>query len=348
METTIDELVDNLIKEKHLDGKESDEITETLELASKHIEPTRVSEFVKSIREKIDAPTSEIFTQNGLNLNELKNAAEVIANIVIEEQEKDAEKNKKNYESEYTQNDADNSNIDNEKTAEEQLKEKIEAYKSDLDDFYRDILGIDPENIPEEEKEEEAKETAEIEIYADLVDKYCRLGYSIEEAKAMACKELDYSQTESDDNKRDIALSRLASIKAQKRVEESNGEVSLEEALKEEILNSPAKASAYSKEEREQIERGEGNPGFIKKHFSKLYERSIELIQEEIARHDEFINNNGKSAYENYSLYHHKLDKENKIRELRNTIKKKDRQDGTFEKKAKFKKSKIWRNFQKR
>ncbi len=340
MEATIDELVDNLIKEKHLDGKEADEITEALELASKYIETSRLSGFVKSVREKIDAPASEIFTQNGLNINELKNAAEVIANVVIKEQVKDSEKNQNNNVSEYTQDAVDNTNKDDKNLVVE-FEDKVKEYKSDLDDFYKGFLGMNPEDIPEDEKEEEAKELAEIEVYSNLVDKYCEAGYSLEESKDIACKELNYSRTDAEEYKRETSLIKLTIVKAQKKVKESEGQISFEEAVKEEFSNSPSRDAATPNEVKEQIEKGEENTPFYRKVFSDRFKKAAELVQEDIDRIDQFISEKGDIVYETYSLYNYKLERERKIREVRTARKNQDRFDGTLEKKTESKKQKY-------
>lgn len=332
MEATIDELVDNLIKEKHLDGKEADEITETLELASKYIEPSRLSGFVKSVREKIDAPTSEIFTQNGLNLNELKNVADVVATVVIKEQEKELEINKKNLESEYTQDIIDNTNKDDEKSTEEQLQERIEEYKDDLNDFYKDFLGINPEDIPEDEKEEEARELANIEEYANLFDEYCEMGYPPEEAKAMACKKLNYSRTEADEYQRETSLIKLTLLNAQKKAKVSG--ITVKEAFDEEISNSPSRNSAIPNEVKEQIDTGETNPSFWRKLFIERSKNAEKLAQDDIDRIDRFIAQKGDIACETYGLYINMLEKERKIRDVKNEKKRQDRLDGTLEKKT--------------
>lgn len=94
MEATIEKLVDNLEKEKGLNQDEKIEMDRVLRTAAKGIEIDRIADFVKSMRQKIDAPVSKIFTKEGINFESLEGAAQTEAKIVIKIQNEYAEKRK--------------------------------------------------------------------------------------------------------------------------------------------------------------------------------------------------------------------------------------------------------------
>lgn len=148
MESTIEELVDNLEYEKRLNKKEKEEIEEILRTAANVIEPDGIAEFVKAIRRKVDAPASNIFTEKGVNVESLKSEAKIEAKIVIKLQ---VEKNQKlQQENKGQQGDViigldENKEKENEKATEE-YKEKIISENKDYLDKYMPYLEESSKN----------------------------------------------------------------------------------------------------------------------------------------------------------------------------------------------------------
>lgn len=251
MEATIEELVENLIEERNLDGKEANEISVALEMASKNIETGRISGFVKTIRERIDAPTSEIFTQNGLNLNELKNVAEVVANVVIKEQiEYSFKRENENSEIQEIVIEEKSNN-----STEEQFKELIEGYRNNLDKIYVDLLGIEPEDIPEEFREELAEGIAKRAKYNEELKNLIKRGKKPEDAIKILNAKYNYSEAD-----RMIWLADQANydfLEVQKIVESKN--ISIDDATKEYYKKNPERMLFYN-EAIQQVFKGEKEP----------------------------------------------------------------------------------------
>lgn len=242
MEVTIDELVDNLIKEKHLSGKDADEIAETLETASKYIEPSRLSGFVKSIREKIDAPTSEVFSQNGLNINELKNVAEIVAKVVIKEQVEYSEKRKR----ESFENQENYAEVNDEKNDEKkQFEERVTEYKNNLNTIYVDLLGLDSEDIPEEFREEIAREIARREKYNKELKEIVDSGKSAEEGKKILDKKYNYDKDEESELAGLAAQANYDYLEITKIAQKNN--LSIEDATLEYYKQNPERMVSYDK-----------------------------------------------------------------------------------------------------
>lgn len=134
MESTIEKLVDNLEKEKGLNLDEKGEMDRVLRAAAKGIENDRIADFVKSMRKKIDAPVSKIFTKEGINFESLESAAKTEAKVVIKIQTEYAEKRKQ--ENQKSNNVDENDKIKSEENAKQIEKENIIAEnESYLDDY---------------------------------------------------------------------------------------------------------------------------------------------------------------------------------------------------------------------
>ena len=92
--TAIDNFVDNLILENGIGRNEENDLRDTLEASAKEIEGEHLKEFIKSVRQRIDAPASGVFSNNGINIESIKVIAEEEAIIVKDNQKKAAENQK--------------------------------------------------------------------------------------------------------------------------------------------------------------------------------------------------------------------------------------------------------------
>lgn len=136
----INEFIENLREEKNLSETEASELKESLEISAKDIEPARLAFFIKAVKDEINAPASTVFSERGVNVENIKGIAKSVAKTVKKQQE--IEMLSKNKESERSET---------EKEFDELLKENLEEamrnnneeailkHTNDIMDKYDDI-----------------------------------------------------------------------------------------------------------------------------------------------------------------------------------------------------------------
>ena len=83
----INEFIENLREEKNLSETEASELKESLEISAKDIEPARLAVFIKAVKDEINAPASTVFSERGVNVENIKGIASSIAKGVKKQQE---------------------------------------------------------------------------------------------------------------------------------------------------------------------------------------------------------------------------------------------------------------------
>ncbi len=83
----INEFIENLREEKNLSETEASELKESLEISAKDIEPARLAVFIKAVKDEINAPASTVFSERGVNVENIKGIAKSIATVINKQQE---------------------------------------------------------------------------------------------------------------------------------------------------------------------------------------------------------------------------------------------------------------------
>ena len=83
----INEFIENLREEKNISESDASDLKESLEISARDIEPARLATFIKAVKDEINAPASTVFSERGVNLENIKVIASSIAKGVKKQQE---------------------------------------------------------------------------------------------------------------------------------------------------------------------------------------------------------------------------------------------------------------------
>ena len=238
--STSEALVDKLIEDGYVTEAERGSINATLNEVTENMSGAEKSKLIRSLADKIDAPGSDLISNNRLNYQSFAVAvAELAKEIEITREEIAAQEEQ-----------IANATIENaeENTTNNGLtEEKMEELKNDIHSVYSDFFGLNDIQIPEDVLEEMAKNVFRIEQLDKLYAKYRAEGKSKEDAKKLAMQDLHMTEEELQSDGMKVAQQQVVTKKAQEIHERNGGSKSdsILEVLDQDCLSSESVKKEY-------------------------------------------------------------------------------------------------------
>lgn len=216
--STSEDFADKLIEEGYITESERGEIEATINIVTQNMSKQEKANTIRILAKKIDAPNSNLISQNRLNYASFEK--------VVQELSKDVEKARKEREIKNQTEQEENTpkNISEEEKRKQEIEEKIKKNETFISDFFKDFLGLENEDITDEEKRDMAEKVYIAEELDDRAKKYQEMGETAEDALAHAMKDLGLSKRDLEDLDMKLAFTQVVGKKCMKLKREGHTE----------------------------------------------------------------------------------------------------------------------------
>ena len=176
---TIEGLIEKLLSDNYIKPDEAETVQSMLQSATSGMTTEEISILIGSLNDKVEAPSSELLTQDGINLSVLESAINETTKVIIREK------------IERENNQKENVPIENARTREEIEELKRQEAIKETKEFFKSNSFLAGLNMTKDEMEKFAqiKNDPKVNEYAELKNQHIKNGLSEDEAHQKAQKQ---------------------------------------------------------------------------------------------------------------------------------------------------------------